>query len=291
MSSATTRVARPARTSSIPPASPPRPSGSRSTSPGNRRASPPVLPSRGRRHQVRSMASRLGPSPPSPIRRPVPTRSTGRSSPGSPSKPVARSVVPTTRPTSPTPRSPTPSRSVRSASTRRWRISSALSAAYEASARFLTVVDELLGTLDPAHGRGREMSSMRVTNSMMVRSTLRDLNLSYGRLARTQEQLSSGRQIVRASDDPAVAADAMNLRGLTRRSEQYARSRERRSGPARQCRRRADIVAGGSRTGQGDRGARQQQRRTLRPECPDRVGHRGPGDPRRPHRPGQHASR
>jgi len=68
------------------------------------------------------------------------------------------------------------------------------------------------------------MSSMRVTNSMMVRSTLRDLNLSYGRLARTQERLSSGRQIVRASDDPAVAADAMNLRGLTRRSEQYARS-------------------------------------------------------------------
>ena len=68
------------------------------------------------------------------------------------------------------------------------------------------------------------MSSMRVTNSMMVRSTLRDLNLSYGRLARTQERLSSGRQIVRASDDPAVAADAMSLRGLTRRSEQYARS-------------------------------------------------------------------
>ena len=59
---------------------------------------------------------------------------------------------------------------------------------------------------------------------MMVRSTFRDLNLSYGRLARTQERLSSGRQIVRASDDPAVAADAMNLRGLTRRSEQYARS-------------------------------------------------------------------
>jgi flagellar hook-associated protein 3 FlgL len=68
------------------------------------------------------------------------------------------------------------------------------------------------------------MSSMRITNSMMVRSTLRDLNLSYARLARTQEQLSSGRQLVRASDDPAVAADAMRLRALTRRSEQYARS-------------------------------------------------------------------
>ena len=65
---------------------------------------------------------------------------------------------------------------------------------------------------------------MRVTNSMMVRSTLRDLNSSYARLARTQEQLSTGRQLVRASDDPAVAADAMRLRGLTRRSEQYARS-------------------------------------------------------------------
>ncbi|HWM20026.1 MAG TPA: flagellar hook-associated protein FlgL [Ilumatobacteraceae bacterium] len=65
---------------------------------------------------------------------------------------------------------------------------------------------------------------MRVTNSMMVRSTLRDLNLSYARLARTQEQLSSGRALVRASDEPSVAADAMRLRALTRRSEQYARS-------------------------------------------------------------------
>jgi flagellar hook-associated protein 3 FlgL len=68
------------------------------------------------------------------------------------------------------------------------------------------------------------MSSMRITNSMMVRSTLRDLNSSYARLARTQEQLSTGRQLVRASDDPAVAADAMRLRGLTSRSAQYARS-------------------------------------------------------------------
>jgi flagellar hook-associated protein 3 FlgL len=68
------------------------------------------------------------------------------------------------------------------------------------------------------------MSSMRVTNSMMVRSTLRDLNSSYARLARTQETLSTGRQLVRASDDPAVAADAMRLRAQTRRADQYARS-------------------------------------------------------------------
>ncbi|MGH9134081.1 MAG: flagellar hook-associated protein FlgL [Ilumatobacteraceae bacterium] len=68
------------------------------------------------------------------------------------------------------------------------------------------------------------MSAIRVTPSMMVRSTLRDLNLSYARLAHTQEQLSTGRQIVRASDDPTVAADAMHLRRLTRRAEQYSRS-------------------------------------------------------------------
>lgn len=68
------------------------------------------------------------------------------------------------------------------------------------------------------------MSSMRVTNSMMVRSTLRDLNSSYARLARTQETLSTGRQLVRASDDPAVAADAMRLRAQTRRADQFARS-------------------------------------------------------------------
>ena len=65
---------------------------------------------------------------------------------------------------------------------------------------------------------------MRVTSSMMVRSTLRDLSLGYQRLANTQEQLSTGRALLRPSDDPTSAADAMNYRQLLRRNEQYVRA-------------------------------------------------------------------
>lgn len=65
---------------------------------------------------------------------------------------------------------------------------------------------------------------MRVTSSMTVRSTLRDLGLGYQRLAHTQQQLSTGRAILRPSDDPTGAADAMNYRQLLRRNEQYVRA-------------------------------------------------------------------
>lgn len=65
---------------------------------------------------------------------------------------------------------------------------------------------------------------MRVTSSMMVRSTLRDLGLGYQRLASSQQQLSTGRALLRPSDAPTSAADAMNYRHLLRRNEQYVRA-------------------------------------------------------------------
>lgn len=65
---------------------------------------------------------------------------------------------------------------------------------------------------------------MRVTNSMVVNSTLRDLNLSLSRLQDSQTDLTTGRQIRRPSDDPTGASAAMTIRNQLRRSEHQARS-------------------------------------------------------------------
>lgn len=65
---------------------------------------------------------------------------------------------------------------------------------------------------------------MRVTNSMMLRSTLGDLNRAQSRLQRDQTALASGRSLSRMSDDPAAASSAMTLRGELRRADQYQRA-------------------------------------------------------------------
>ena len=65
---------------------------------------------------------------------------------------------------------------------------------------------------------------MRVTSSMMFANTLRDLNSSLGRLQKTQTQLSTGRRITKASDDPTGTANAMMLRKQLNRLDQRSRS-------------------------------------------------------------------
>jgi len=65
---------------------------------------------------------------------------------------------------------------------------------------------------------------MRVTSSMMLASTLRDLNSSLGRLQKTQTQLSTGRRITKASDDPTGTANAMLIRKQLNRLDQRSRS-------------------------------------------------------------------
>lgn len=65
---------------------------------------------------------------------------------------------------------------------------------------------------------------MRVTSSMMVNSTLRDLGYGLRRLQHTQTRLSTGKQLVRASDDPTAAANALTLRGQQARNTQRERS-------------------------------------------------------------------
>jgi flagellar hook-associated protein 3 FlgL len=64
---------------------------------------------------------------------------------------------------------------------------------------------------------------MRVTNSMVLRSTLNDLNGSLARLQRDQTELATGRRIRTVSDDPTGASSAMTVRSQLRRAEQYER--------------------------------------------------------------------
>lgn len=65
---------------------------------------------------------------------------------------------------------------------------------------------------------------MRVTSSMMVRSTLRDLSQGLSRLQETQTKLSTGKELTRPSADPGGTSAAMGLRQDMRRAEQRLRS-------------------------------------------------------------------
>ena len=71
---------------------------------------------------------------------------------------------------------------------------------------------------------------MRVTNSMILASSLRDLNISLGRLQQSQTELSTGRVIGKPSDDPTRATMAMNLRTQTRVADHRQRAAEDESG-------------------------------------------------------------
>lgn len=65
---------------------------------------------------------------------------------------------------------------------------------------------------------------MRVTSSMMLRSTLRDLSQGLSRLQETQTKISSGKEITRPSADPGGTSSAMGMRQDLRRADQRLRS-------------------------------------------------------------------
>jgi len=65
---------------------------------------------------------------------------------------------------------------------------------------------------------------MRVTHAMMFRSALSDLSLLRDKMARTQEQASTGQRINRPSDDPAGAGRIHLLEGALGSLEQYERT-------------------------------------------------------------------
>jgi flagellar hook-associated protein 3 FlgL len=66
--------------------------------------------------------------------------------------------------------------------------------------------------------------STRVTNQMISRSVLNDLNEVSQRLSKTQQRMSSGKQITRASDDPYGTSRALSLRSDVAATQQYQRN-------------------------------------------------------------------
>ncbi len=68
------------------------------------------------------------------------------------------------------------------------------------------------------------MSTTRITQRMLAGGSVTQLQAGLSRLAKVQEQLSTGRVVNRPSDSPAEAATAMRLRGEVRQQDQYARN-------------------------------------------------------------------
>lgn len=68
------------------------------------------------------------------------------------------------------------------------------------------------------------MSAPRITQRLMVQRSLSSLQLGLGRLANTQEKLSTGRLINRPSDSPTGTNQAMRLRQQLAADTQHARN-------------------------------------------------------------------
>lgn len=66
--------------------------------------------------------------------------------------------------------------------------------------------------------------TVRVTGGMVARNVLADLNRTTERLTQTQDRLSSGKRIERASDDPAGTARALQLREQLAGTRQHQRN-------------------------------------------------------------------
>jgi len=65
---------------------------------------------------------------------------------------------------------------------------------------------------------------MRITNSMMIANTVRNINNAARRLSEAQERMSSQKKIQLASDDPVVATRAIKYRNYVSTVEQYQKN-------------------------------------------------------------------
>lgn len=68
------------------------------------------------------------------------------------------------------------------------------------------------------------MPFTRVTQSMMTKGSLAAMQTSLARLAKTQEQLSTGRVLNRPSDSPTDTTSAMRIRSSLTDAQQYGRN-------------------------------------------------------------------
>ncbi|MEK4228425.1 flagellar hook-associated protein FlgL [Solibacillus sp. FSL H8-0538] len=65
---------------------------------------------------------------------------------------------------------------------------------------------------------------MRVTQSMLSSNMLRNLNSSYGKMSKLQDQINSGKKITRPSDDPVITIKGMGYRTDLGKVEQFIRN-------------------------------------------------------------------
>lgn len=65
---------------------------------------------------------------------------------------------------------------------------------------------------------------MRVTSKMMTNTALNNMNTNLNRLNKLNEQMSSGKNVSRPSDDPIAAARIMSFKTTQRNQEQYDRN-------------------------------------------------------------------
>jgi flagellar hook-associated protein 3 FlgL len=68
------------------------------------------------------------------------------------------------------------------------------------------------------------MTAFRITQRSIAARTTSNLQYSLRRMATTQDQLSSGRQISRPSDNPVGTVSALRFRADIRQAEQYVRN-------------------------------------------------------------------
>lgn len=66
--------------------------------------------------------------------------------------------------------------------------------------------------------------TMRVTQSMLSNNFLRNLNTSYEKMGKIQDQIASQKKITRPSDDPVVAMKGIGYRTNLQAVEQYKRN-------------------------------------------------------------------
>ncbi|WP_031518045.1 flagellar hook-associated protein FlgL [Desulfofalx alkaliphila] len=65
---------------------------------------------------------------------------------------------------------------------------------------------------------------MRITNTYFANQVLRGIQGNLGKLARSQEQLATGKRILRLSDDPKVMSEFMKIKSTMSYNEQYKRN-------------------------------------------------------------------
>lgn len=65
---------------------------------------------------------------------------------------------------------------------------------------------------------------VRVTQSMLSTNMLRNLNTSYSKMSKLQDQINSGRKFARASDDPVAAVKGMDYRVQLDKIGQFTRN-------------------------------------------------------------------